>query len=69
MPLLWQAPRRTMHSRRLLCYGRGNQWPLHRRQGHHTAVAKAADPTTSREETFGDSQQYWLGDIITNAVL
>ena len=34
-----------------------------------TAVAKTIDPTTSREETFGDTQRLRPGDVITNAVL
>jgi hypothetical protein len=34
-----------------------------------TAVAKTIDPTTSREETFGDTQRLRPGDIITNAIL
>ena len=33
------------------------------------AVAKTIDPTTSREETFGDIQRLRPGDVITNAVL
>jgi len=33
-----------------------------------TAVAKAIDPTTSREETYGDARLR-PGDVITNAVL
>ena len=34
-----------------------------------TAVAKAVDPTTTREETFGDTQRLRPGDIITNAII
>ena len=32
-------------------------------------MAKAVDPTTTREETFGESQRLRPGDIITNAVI
>ena len=34
-----------------------------------TAVAKTIDPTTSREETFGDTHRLRPGDIITNVVV
>ena len=33
------------------------------------AVAKTIDPTTSREETFGDTQRLRPGHVITNAVV
>ena len=32
-------------------------------------MAKTIDPTTSREETFGDTQRLRPGGVITNAVL
>jgi hypothetical protein len=57
-----------MHSRRALRHGRSDPRALHDVRVI-TVVAKAIDPTTSREESFGDSQRLRPGDIITNAVL
>ncbi|MFM7984947.1 MAG: hypothetical protein ACKPKO_37070, partial [Candidatus Fonsibacter sp.] len=34
-----------------------------------TAVAKTIDPSTTREETFGDNQRLRPGDVITTAIL